>query len=328
MIYRVIFLLSFSISPLLAADYSVGTSNLNLHDSARNRNIPLKIYYPKTSKTERFPVIVFSHGLGGSREGYGYLGRHWAGHGYIVVHLQHAGSDSEVWQNVPPGQVMQAMRRAAVQPGNAVNRVKDVTFAIDQLESLNKQPGPLQGRLDMNRIGVGGHSFGAMTSLAVAGETFITAKGEEVFSPDHRVKAALALSAPVPKNKDRWKSAFATIQIPCLHMTGTEDNSPLGETSPEERRVPFDYTFTADAYLIIFQGGDHMVFSGMTRNAARVEKDALIHGVIKDSSLAFWDAYLRGDAAAKAWLTDGDLAKRLSATGTFEKKLVTTKREP
>ena len=39
------------------------------------------------------PVVLFSHGLGGSREGYGYLGSYWAAHGYVAVHLQHIGSD-------------------------------------------------------------------------------------------------------------------------------------------------------------------------------------------------------------------------------------------
>ena len=40
------------------------------------------------------PVIIFSHGLGGSRDGYEYLGRHWASHGYVSVHSTHIGSDT------------------------------------------------------------------------------------------------------------------------------------------------------------------------------------------------------------------------------------------
>ena len=77
-------------------------------DSRRQRQVPVKIYYPADGAGP-FPVIIFSHGLGGSREGYQYLGRHWASHGYVSVHLQHIGSDQAVWEN----SVMQAAVFAA-----------------------------------------------------------------------------------------------------------------------------------------------------------------------------------------------------------------------
>ena len=64
-------------------------------DSARDRSVPVKIYYPEKG-TGPFPVVLFSHGLGGSRNGYSYLGEHWASHGYVSVHLQHVGSDGAV----------------------------------------------------------------------------------------------------------------------------------------------------------------------------------------------------------------------------------------
>ena len=74
----------------------VGTVYVTWHDAGRNRNVPAKVYYPANAK-EPCPVIIFSHGLGGNREGYAYLGEHWAGCGYISVHLQHIGSDDSVW---------------------------------------------------------------------------------------------------------------------------------------------------------------------------------------------------------------------------------------
>ena len=48
--------------------------------------------------SEQFPVIVFSTGLGRSRDDCAYLGRHWASCGYVSVHVQHKGSDEEVRQ--------------------------------------------------------------------------------------------------------------------------------------------------------------------------------------------------------------------------------------
>src|ERR1700722_1072373 len=87
--------------------FAVQTVRYDWHDSKRDRDIPVKIYFPKTGEGP-FPVIIFSHGLGGSREGYAYLGNHWASHGYISVHVQHLGSDSAVWQDVAPPKRMQA----------------------------------------------------------------------------------------------------------------------------------------------------------------------------------------------------------------------------
>ena len=73
--------------------YAVATVSYDWTDSARNRKVPVKIYYPEKGQGP-FPVIVFSHGLGGSREGYEYLGRRWASHGYVSVHVQHLGSET------------------------------------------------------------------------------------------------------------------------------------------------------------------------------------------------------------------------------------------
>jgi predicted dienelactone hydrolase len=115
---------------------SVGTLYYQWHDAARNRDVPVKIYYPSAA-TEGSPVVIFSHGLGGNREGYEYLGRHWAGCGYVSVHIQHFGSDESVWKNVPRSEVLAKMVEAANNRPNVVNRAKDISFVIDQLVQLN-----------------------------------------------------------------------------------------------------------------------------------------------------------------------------------------------
>jgi predicted dienelactone hydrolase len=74
--------------------------DLTVADSARKRDIPIRVYIP--SGKSPGPVVLFSHGLGGSREGSAYLGKHWAGHGYWAVFLQHPGSDTSAWPARPP----------------------------------------------------------------------------------------------------------------------------------------------------------------------------------------------------------------------------------
>jgi hypothetical protein len=102
-------------------------------------------------------------------------------------------------------------------------------------------------------------------------------------------------------------------------MTGTRDTSPIGDTRPEDRRVPFDHINGADQFLITFKNGDHMIFSGRGPLRVGVEKDELFQKLIRASSTAFWDACLRGDGKAKDWLMQ-DFERVLGGEGVFEKK--------
>lgn len=294
---------------------AVTVSRADWRDAGRDRVVPVKIYAPQ-SGSGPFPVIIFSHGLGGTREGYEYLGQCWASHGYVSVHLQHEGSDDAVWKNAGLGQRMSAMKRAAGQPRNAIDRVKDVTFALDQLTQINKTNATWRGKLDLTRVGVAGHSFGAYTTLAAAGANYSALVAGRA---DTRIRAAIPMSAPVPANKARLDDAYAGVKIPCLHMTGTEDNSPIGDTKAAERRLPFDHCRNADQFLITFTGGDHAIFGGRERKLGGAN-DGVFQRLICESSLAFWDAYLRDDAKAKEWLTV-KFKDALGKEGVFELKL-------
>ena len=67
-------------------------------DPARQRPVPVRLYLPQSADAQRpVPLVVFSHGIGGSRQGYRYLGSHWASQGYASLHLQHVGSDRQLW---------------------------------------------------------------------------------------------------------------------------------------------------------------------------------------------------------------------------------------
>jgi predicted dienelactone hydrolase len=286
-------------------------------DEKRGREVPVKVYFPKSGDGP-FPVVIFSHGLGGSREGADYLGEHWASHGYVSVHVQHKGSDESIFQG--DSDQRRAMRKAVKSLSNTINRPKDVSFAADRLEKLNAEDKTFQNKLDLNRLGVAGHSFGAFTALAIAGQSFLGPMGREVAFADPRFKAAVVMSAPLPKKqRDYADRGFKGVKIPGLHMTGTRDHSPVRETKLEDRRVPFDRINAANQYLITFKDGDHTVFAG-PRAQGPQEKDPIFHSLIKISTMAFWDAYLKDDSDAKAWLSQGGFDQTLGTDGTFEKK--------
>jgi predicted dienelactone hydrolase len=298
-----------------AGPAEVETMDLDWKDSKRDRDVPVRLYVPKGDGP--FPIIIFSHGLGGSRQGYAYLGKHWASHGYVVVHLQHKGSDDSVWKESK--QRLEAMRKAARDPANLRNRPLDVRFAIDQMEKLNKD-GTLKGRLDLDRVGMAGHSFGAYTTLAAAGQTFFPLLGKPVSLGEPRIKAAIAMSPNAPARKTDLAKEFGSIKVPIFHLTGTRDDGVgITEAKPADRRVPYDNIKGAPQYLLIFKDGDHMVFAAARRRPGEGKKDALFHGLNRMSTTAFWDAHLKGDSKARDWLT-GEFKKRLGAEGTFESK--------
>lgn len=307
-------------------------------DAARNnREVPVKIYYPTDLKAPAAVVIV-SHGLGGSCEGYAYLGRYLASQGYLAVHLTHAGSDTDALREAITGpdgagagaglsaeNIQAALKKIASNPANAINRPKDISFAIDKLIELNKTDGPLKGLIDADHIGIAGHSFGAYTALAVAGEHFFLKNGQELTATEPRIKAAVVMSPPGHNQEARQ---FAPIKIPIFLMTGTKDQSPLGTAGgPEDRQQIFEMLVNCPRYLLVFDGGDHMVFSGRPRALDVVQlpgmegnasKDQEFQAFVKLSTGKFFDAWLRGDQDAKKWLSSDDGAKAiLGKDGTW-----------
>jgi len=309
--------------------HRVAVERLTLTDRQRGgREVPIKVYRPADVE-EPAPVVLFSHGLGGSREGYAYLGRYWASHGYISVHLQHAGSDDAVWRDVPAAQRMRAIRTAASSATVALDRAHDVPFVLDELERLDDEAdSSLRGRLDVERVALAGHSFGAWSALVGGGQTLVSPSGRAMRIDDARIDAIIPLSAPVPRSRRQRQRAFQTIAAPALHMTGTHDESPIRNTKPDERRIPFDQTPGPDAdgspsYLIIFEGADHMTFAGRRRPGGPADagrRDAAHHPLIRAATLAFLDAYLRDDPAARAWLDGDGFPEMLGDEATLERK--------
>ncbi|MEP6672515.1 MAG: dienelactone hydrolase [Chthoniobacter sp.] len=274
--------------------------DLTVHDAARNRDIPIRVYLPAASAPA--PVVIFSHGLGGSRENNPYLGEHWAGRGYVGVFLQHAGSDNAVWQDVAAAERMAALKKAA-SAQNLVLRVQDVPVVLDQLALWNKESGhPLAGRLDLSHIGMSGHSFGAQTTQGVSGQTFPGEIGKRFTDP--RIRAAVMFSPNAPTIGDA-QTAFGAVTIPWMLMTGTKDVAFVGTATVESREAVFPALPPGDKYEVVLDKAEHSAFSDRALPGDREPRNPNHHRAILALSTAFWDAYLKDDKAAKAWL-NGD----------------------
>jgi predicted dienelactone hydrolase len=282
----------------LAVDPAFHASHVDLtvHDAARNRDIPVRVYLPTNTAPE--PVVLFSHGLGGSRAGSVFLGEHWAARGYVAVFLQHPGSDDSVWKDEPVLERMRAMKQAA-SLDNFLLRVHDVPAVLTQLEIWNtNKTSQLTGRLDLKKVGMSGHSFGAVTTEAVSGETMPV--GGQQFT-DPRIRAAIAFSPSSPKTGSAAK-AFGSVKIPWMLMTGTRDVAPIGDTDVASRLAVYPALHGAPKYEVVLYNAEHSAFTDRALPGDREPRNPNHHRVILALSTAFWDAYLRGDAGALAWL--------------------------
>src|SRR6476646_2178950 len=279
-------------------------------DGAReHREIPLLIYLPATKSPA--PVVLFSHGLGGSNRGSAFIGKHWAARGYVAVFVQHPGSDDSVWRDKPFAQRLEAMRKAAGLD-NFMLRVKDIPVVLNQLDSWNQNSNhALAGRLDMKKIGMSGHSFGAVTTQAVSGQTFPLG-GTSL--TDKRIQAAIAFSPSSPRKGVEPKQAFGSVKIPWMLMTGTKDVAPIGDQDVKSRLAVFPALPPGGKYELVLENAEHSVFTERPLPGEKEKRNPNHHRVILALSTAFWDTYLRDDPLAKAWL-DGDGPKSVLEHG-------------
>lgn len=302
--------------PLSVPDkFEAQSLELTAKHTTLTREVPLRVDLPVDKAPA--PVVFFSHGLGGSRDGNHFMGNHWAARGYVSVFLQHPGSDTSVWQNVPLRERMNAMRDAA-SAKNLALRCEDVHTTLDQLEIWNRTEGhPLFGRLDLTHVGMSGHSFGAHTTQAVAGQKFPFGKS----FVDVRIDAALAFSPSSPAAGSK-SQAFGSVTIPWMLMTGTKDVAAIGGQSVESRLEVFpNLPKSIDKFELVLKDAEHSAFTEGRLPGDKVARNPNHHRAILALSTAFWDAYLRQDPSAKVWLSSDEATKVLQTDDRWQKDL-------
>lgn len=299
---------------LAPGPHAVTELSLDWRDAARDRPVPAKLYRPVGHGP--WPLVIFSHGLGGSREGYAYLPRHWASHGLACLHVQHLGSDDAVWRGkLNP---MPDLVRAANDPQAALDRPKDLSFALDEVVRQKAAGADWALTIDPARVGAAGHSFGGFTVLALAGQVYPLPGGDGRLSlADPRFRAFIAISAPLDRARHQPEAAFAAIRKPILHITGVKDDSRFCQTTPADRRLPFAHAGGGDQYYLNLNEADHRVFAG-PRSRGPQPHDQEIQDLVAGLGVVFWLAYLADDDQARAWLLGRAAAEWLGGCGVWE----------
>ena len=140
----------------------VDTHRKTLTGTIKTRIIQTDIYLPQSQAP--VSVVVISHGLGSDRDSFAYLAKSLASNGFAVVVPQHPGSDSLQQQALLTGRSQQVFADTEL-----VDRPLDVTFLLNQLEQRSKSDPWLQGKINIQQVGVIGQSFGGYTALVLAG---------------------------------------------------------------------------------------------------------------------------------------------------------------
>lgn len=330
----------------------VTVASVLLEDAARAKAIEVLVRYPEGGG--RFPVIVFSHGALSSKEAFGPAGEHWASHGYVVIHPNHADArGGEVGGGLGGGR-LRGLREAGDRSAEALggegsdgrqgnreagrllgrlegvvggdarlDRIKDITSILDAFEKLEAKVPALEGKLDRQSIAVAGHSFGAFVAQCHGGvRTLVNGKLTNLADP--RVKCVVPISAQGESQTfGLIAESWAEARLPAMHITGTRDRSmpdrPGGQMGDVgTKMVPFERSPAGGKYLLVIEGATHVSFGGRVVNIrGGVDPAALTKSV----SLAFFDAYLKHDDEAKAWLDREGATEWLGTQGKLRRKL-------
>ena len=286
-------------TPSLVAglDGEVRTFELDWADAARQRPVPVRLYLPATASAARpAPLVVFSHGIGGSRRSYSYLGSHFAAEGFASLHLQHVGSDRSLWTAGNPLALVGRLQDAA-QEAEAIARVHDLRFALSQVLG-----GELGARLDGQRVVAAGHSYGANTTLLASGAQVVRG-GRPLDLRDPRIRAAIVISAPPFYGESALAPILGPVRVPSLHVSATEDviRIPGYYSGPEDRVAVFDAIGSPRKTLALFTGGSHSMFTDRAGTGGLV-----LNGQVKTATKELGSAFLRqvlegDDTALRTW---------------------------
>ena len=247
---------------------------------------------PVSNAQPAFPVLIFSHGHVGFIEQNLTLLEELASHGYIVCSMAHPYQT--IATTFPDGRVVPAEAVLAndflhgKSPTQAVYAehlrvwAEDTRFLIDELERIQagERESPLVGKLDLNRLGIFGQSFGGVTAVKVC-------------TVDDRCRAGISLDSGLPGDYT-GRAADPPLKQPFMFM--------LNEVAGHYRSGTLG-RLKNTTYIVAVQGTTHFDYTDLflyspvfkfTRIFGPIEGDRMVR-IINAYTVAFWDKYLKGE---------------------------------
>ncbi|NEQ47598.1 MAG: alpha/beta hydrolase [Leptolyngbya sp. SIOISBB] len=239
---------------------------------APSHPLEVRCFAPSPWPDQPVPLIVQSHGLASTLADIQLYAAHLASHGYCVMLPRHPGSDVHQIRRLLQGDANEVFEQSEF-----LDRPADISYLLDVL-SQGTDP-VWRNRLNLEQVGIIGHSFGAYTALALAGARIhfeglekvcglpdqdpnpslllqcqaLTLPRQPYQLQDHRVKAVLLLDAV--GSEIFGAQGLGPIHVPVMLVAGSHDmTAPLVlEQMRIFRRLP-----TERSYFALIHGKSHL----------------------------------------------------------------------
>ena len=287
------------------ADLS-GSLDHQLFNPSTKRKIGIRIRLPITK--EKTGLILYSPGLGSGLNNGAPWCEAWRNAGFVVVTLSHAVTNDDIW-DISKQSLKSNLRDALAFPQYGL-RVTDCKFVLDVcLADVD-----LKNFIDSERVGIAGHSYGALTVQSIAGQS------NGASQADPRIKAAIAFS-PTAMSAATANS-MKTVKIPFFCITGDHDNHVTFKNDIDAMRLGVELTKRKYVFKglppgkreqLVLANADHMSFAGENLHGtpvkfsrditATAEQEQQTWDKISQITSLFWQTHLRKKT------TDEDLKK-------------------
>ncbi|WP_246105937.1 alpha/beta hydrolase family protein [Rosistilla ulvae] len=256
-------------------------------DETRQRNVPLAIHLPKSREAQ--PLVLVSHGGAGSRHGLYALAAEMAKQDYVVICLEHVTSNTDDIRR-RMRTLKLGFKEALLECGDDMtarkNRPLDVRFAIDLAERLNSSDARIRDRIDLSKIAILGHSYGAYTAMVSCG---VKPVGIDEDLSEPRIGLGIAMSPQSSNGNFFDRNSFAEVEVPFVGISGTRDIQGNGH------RDFFKLMPSKDKHLIWFYDATHFSFSDPTGGPRKLMRtDTDVTRALQIIVPRILDTYLRG----------------------------------
>jgi dienelactone hydrolase len=297
--------------------------NQPVPDQSQGRKIPIKVHAPTLGGP--YPVVIISHGAGGNWDTHYAQANHLASQGYIVLCLEHVGSNTERLKS--SFRVLHNLKEMIHDSNEVLGRPKDISFAIDQAVAWNTSNEKLRGRIDLNHIGIMGHSFGAYTTMVVAGmrpalnwlePTVAPGSGLGPNLSENRIQCGIALSPQSPGEPFFINESFSSLRVPLLGISGTNDKQQSGEP-PISRYESFKLwpSMGGKNIFLWLTNAGHLDFTDSTggdQHGMKSSSRADVQKIVRAASLKFFNSCLKDDKSPESNLNIESMKKYLGGS--------------
>jgi len=243
----------------------------------RQRRFPADIYLPQPRQgglQGPAPLIVISHGAASDRSTFAYLARHLATHGFGVAVLEH-GDNAQRFRQFYAG-----IARPP-DPTELLQRPLDVKYLLDELQRWSQSDPAWRNRLNLQQVGVIGHSLGGYTALVLGGAQINAAQLRQncrgskprhttvnlsmlvqceantlpatmASLQDKRVKAVIAIN-PLASSI-LGQRGVSQIKVPVMLVGSGAD---IFTPAIPEQIIPFTWLTTPNKYLVLVKRATH-----------------------------------------------------------------------